>query len=97
MYQINIDNDLARMLSEQVQQLQLWQPTPLDEAGQPDFERAALESSHPLPPPFPLSSLYKQTALSVFNLMERDSFRRFLLTSDFQHTSKECVRMKCST
>lgn len=83
-YQINIANDLAKMVAAQVNQLKPWQPTPLTADGQPDFERAAMESAPPPPPPFPLSSLYKQTALSVFNLMEMDSFRRFLLTPDFQ-------------
>jgi len=83
-YQINIDSDLAKMVAAQIAQVELWQPTPLTAEGEPDFERAAMESASPPPPPFPLSSLYQQTALSVFNLMETDSFRRFLLTSDFQ-------------
>ena len=83
-YQINIDSDLAKMVAAQIAQVELWQPTPLTAEGEPDYERAAMESASPPPPPFPLSSLYQQTALSVFNLMETDSFRRFLLTSDFQ-------------
>ena len=83
-YEVNIANDLAKLLQSQVRELEKWIPTPLDTAGEPDFERAALESIPPPPPPFPLSSLYKQTALSIFGLIESDSFRRFLLTSDFQ-------------
>jgi len=83
-YQVNIDSDLARMVRAQMAQVELWQPTPLTAEGAPDYERAAMESAPPLPPPFPLSSLYQQTVLSVFNLMETDSFRRFLLTPDFQ-------------
>ena len=74
-YQINIDSDLAKMVSSMVRQLDNWNPSP-------DPEQ--IDTAPPVPPPFPLSSLYKQTALSVFNLMETDSFRRFLLTADFQ-------------
>lgn len=75
LYEINIDSDLAKMVGAMVRQLEGWNPSP-------DAEE--IDTAPPVPPPFPLSSLYKQTALSVFNLMETDSFRRFLLTADFQ-------------
>lgn len=85
-FQVNIDSDLAKMVKAQVRQLEdEWHPTPMHEiSGESDLDNAVLLCSPPPPPPFPLSSLYRQTALSVFMLMETDSFRRFLLTDDFQ-------------
>jgi hypothetical protein len=83
-YQINIGSDLRSLVRDQIRLLRQWQPTPLTADGQPDFERAAMESAPPPPPPFPLSALFRQSGLSVFSLMETDSFRRFLLTPDFE-------------
>jgi len=80
LYQVNIDSDLTKMVVSHVNQLSTWHPTPIDSTGKPDIE----SSASPLPPPFPLSSLYRLAALSVFNLLEADSFRRFLLTTEFQ-------------
>ena len=83
-YQVNVDASLQRFIGTQMAAIVAWNPTVLDDAGQPDIERAVAEAAMPLAPPFALSSLFKSAALSVFALIESDSFRRFLLTEDFQ-------------
>lgn len=84
LYQVNVDASLQRFIGSQIQALMGWNPTLLDDAGKPDVDRAVREESMPLAPPAALSSLFKSAALSVFALIESDSFRRFLLTDDFQ-------------
>lgn len=89
MYEINIPEDLSKLVASQIAQLESWQPTPIvNESGEPIDPK-----SYPVPPPFPLSTLFKQAQLEVFDLIQRDSFRRFILTSEFarllQHADEE--------
>lgn len=86
MYEINISEDLSKLVASQMVQLEHWEPTPMV-GDVPD------QSGYPVPPPFPLSTLFRQTQLSVFELIQRDSFRRFILTPGFhrllQHADEE--------
>jgi hypothetical protein len=73
-FEINIAEDLSRLVLGQLQQLEKWFPSP-----------AGLDAlDYPVPPPFPLSTLYRGTTLAIFQLLERDSVRRFLMTPGFQ-------------
>jgi hypothetical protein len=73
-FEINIPDDLSSLVHSQMVLIEKWQPTP------PSGD----VSEPPTPPPFPLSTLYMQTSVAIFNLIATDSFRRFLLTREFK-------------
>jgi hypothetical protein len=78
-FQVNISHDLSRALKNKLKLIREQWKLPTEE----ELERNPPTSSPP-PPPFPLSGLYAAASASVFDLMEADSFRRFLLTPDFE-------------
>ena len=57
--------------------------TPATSATPVDTSQITLATGLPKPPPFPLSTLFKQASLTVFELIQKDSFRRFILTDEF--------------
>lgn len=80
-FQVNISHDISRALKGQLRLLESWV---LPYANKDELDRSSPPvDAPPPPPPFALSALYSVAAASVFDLMEADSFRRFLLTPDF--------------
>jgi len=85
MFEINVPATEANLVGEQIAALQKWNPTP---SGSLDANNDDL-SDPPIPPPFPLSRLYSRTSTSIFDLIQKDSFRRFILTREFQRLLEE--------
>jgi hypothetical protein len=82
-YEVNIAEDLSKLVLSQIRQLADWNPTPSPSAEKNGLDQTTT-TQYPVPPPFPLSTLYKATCIAVFQLIERDSFRRFILTPGFE-------------
>lgn len=81
-YEVNIPDDLSALVTSQIGFLKTYEPTPLDASGQPQIDLTTTED--PQPPPFALSMIFAATQLTILNLMETDSFRRFILTAEFR-------------
>ena len=81
-YEVNIPAAESTLIQESIRKIEEYEPTPRDDDGQ---VREDLKSStFPVPPPLPFSSVYARVCGTVFDLLQRDSFRRFVDTPEFQ-------------
>lgn len=86
-FEVNVPHDLQGDIKAQIALLEEWQPV-ADEKTTATAATGATTGAPkvlalPSPPPLALSALYRPALVCIFDLMQRDSFRRFVVSPLF--------------
>jgi len=83
LYEVNLPSGMAAECRVKLHQLEDPDAWPLPSEEEVQRAAAAHLLTPPPPPPFLLSELFQSAASTIFALLDKDSFRRFLLTPQF--------------